>query len=132
VGSAGTARVVVEQRNRLEVEVVAERDGWLVTTDAPLPGWSVTVDGRPDDLLPADVLCRAVRVPAGRHRVVFEYDPPGRLAGWIGSGIGVLLLAGLFVLGFLRREFAPAKSRPDRSDSKPKGRGPGKKRTANE
>jgi len=104
VGAAGTARVVAEARGRLEVEVTAERDAWLVTTDAPLAGWSVTVDGRPGDLLPADVLCRAVRVPAGTHRVAFAYDPPGRATGWLGSSLGLLLLAGMFAAGFARGE----------------------------
>lgn len=118
VGAAGTARVVAEERGRLEVEVVAERDAWLVTTDAALAGWSVTVDGRPDDLLPADVLCRAVRVPAGSHRVVFAYDPPGRTTGWAGSGLGLLLLAGLFVVGFVRREHRRATPAPGRSDAR--------------
>ncbi|MBN1771464.1 MAG: hypothetical protein JXB32_09395 [Deltaproteobacteria bacterium] len=123
VGAAGTARVVAEHRGRLELEVLAERDGWLVTTDAPLSGWSVAVDGKPDDLLPADVLCRAVRVPAGTHRVVFEYDPPGRTAGWLASGVGLLLLAGLFVLGFLRREHRPTKPAAEQTDTRPKKRG---------
>lgn len=128
VGVAGTARVVAEGRGGLDVEVVAERDAWLVTTDAALAGWSATVDGKPEDLLPADVLCRAVRVPAGKHRVAFRYDPPGRTAGWLGSGVGLLLLAALFIAGFVRREHRAAASAADPSDAKTRNRRRGKER----
>jgi len=123
VGAAGTARVVTEDRGRLEVEVFAERDAWLVTTDAALAGWSVAVDGRPGNLLPADVLCRAVRVPAGNHRVTFAYDPPGRTTGWLGSGLGLLALAGIFGTGFVRREHRAAVG-----DCTPASRGPAVRR----
>ena len=86
---------------------MARRNAWLVTTDAALEGWTATVDGVETRLLPADVLARAAWIPEGRHRVVFSYDPPGRLTGWIGSGIGLAALAGLFAMGWLRRRPAP-------------------------
>ena len=39
------------------------------------PGWIAELDGRQTPILRADVLFRAVEVPAGRHTVVFRYAP---------------------------------------------------------
>ena len=39
------------------------------------PGWIAEIDGKASHILRADVLFRAVEVPAGRHHVVFRYAP---------------------------------------------------------
>jgi len=46
-----------------------------VLTDAWYPGWAVTVDGAPVEILRADVYFRAVRIGPGAHRVEFRYEP---------------------------------------------------------
>jgi hypothetical protein len=99
----GTATVVRADATTLEVDVQARRDGWLVTTDAALAGWTAAVDGVETRLLPADVLGRAAWVPAGKHRVVFTYDPPGRLTGWIASGLGLTAVLAMGTAGLWRR-----------------------------
>jgi hypothetical protein len=99
----GTAAVVRADSTTLEVDVQARRDGWLVTTDAALAGWTAAVDGVETRLLPADVVDRAAWVPAGKHRVVFTYDPPGRLTGWIASGVGLAAVLAMLAAGLLRR-----------------------------
>jgi hypothetical protein len=103
----GTASVVREDAMTLEVDVQARRDGWLVTTDAALAGWTAAVDGVETRLLPADLLARAAWVPAGKHRVVFTYDPPGRLPGWIASGLGLAAVLAMVSAGLRRRRTSP-------------------------
>ena len=88
---------------RMELEVDTPRDAWIVTTDAALRGWTAEVDGAGTQLLPADLLSRAAWVPAGRHRVVFTYQPPGRTAGWILTGLGAAALLALVAIDLLRR-----------------------------
>jgi uncharacterized membrane protein YfhO len=57
------------------VETAAPHPGWLVLTDAAYPGWRATVDGAAAVVVTANSLFRAVRIPAGVHRVEFLYTP---------------------------------------------------------
>lgn len=76
-------RVLRVSRAAEEVVVEAEStaDALLVVNDAFAAGWTATIDGREAEILPADVLVRAVRWPAGRHRLVMRYVPRGLAAG---------------------------------------------------
>jgi hypothetical protein len=79
--------------------VVARADGpgFLVLTDVAFPGWGATVDGQPVPLYRADHLFRAVELPAGRHEVVFRFDPASYRRGRVISAVALGLLA-LFAL----------------------------------
>jgi len=81
---------------RVEVEVVARSPGYLLLTDAWYPGWEATVDGEPVPVRRADLLFRAVRLDAGRHRVVFVFRPASFRIGVIVSLTGLMSL----VVGF--------------------------------
>jgi len=55
-----------------------------VVADTYYPGWRVRVDGIVSEIYPANVAFRAVYLPAGRHRVAFEFHPESmRHGGWI-------------------------------------------------
>jgi hypothetical protein len=70
-----TARIVDYDRNAVALEVESDRDGVLVLHDLFYPGWEVRVDDVRRPLLRANLLFRGVEVPAGRHRVTFEFRP---------------------------------------------------------
>ncbi|MFQ6100908.1 MAG: YfhO family protein [Anaerolineae bacterium] len=72
---AEQARIVRYEPERVVIEKDTSADGFLVLTDTYAPGWQVQVDGQPAELYIADYAFRAVRVPAGRHRVEFVYAP---------------------------------------------------------
>ena len=90
-GGVGTARLVSELPERLEIEVQAETAGYLVVADAFDPGWSAAVDGQTATIRPAFVNFRAVYVQPGKRHVVFRYEPAGWKLG------GALSLLGLVI-----------------------------------
>jgi hypothetical protein len=59
--------------NELALAVSASQPGWLLVTDRWAPGWRATVNGRPEDVLGAAFVYRAVPVVAGRNAVRFTY-----------------------------------------------------------
>jgi uncharacterized membrane protein YfhO len=69
-------------------------EGYLVLTDAHYPGWRALTDGLEMPIYRADLLFRAVYLPAGQHRVEFVYDP---LSFKLGAAISLTALLGLVV-----------------------------------
>ncbi len=59
----------------VEIEVDASAAGFLVLNDAWHPWWTARVDGEAVDIYRANVLFRAVLVPAGHHVVSFGFNP---------------------------------------------------------
>lgn len=83
--------VLIVDPNRFTTTVTLEQDGYVVLSDTYYPGWRVFVDGKPQPLLRANYLFRAVAVPAGQHEVVFEYAP-------LSATIGLTISAVSFVV----------------------------------
>ncbi len=61
------------------IELIAEGDGdcILVGFNSWSPFWSVTIDGRPAELFPANHAFWGVMVSKGRHKISFRYELPG-------------------------------------------------------
>jgi hypothetical protein len=93
----GTARIVREIPERVEVETESDSPSYLVLADTFDPGWSATVDGRPAAIRPAYITFRAVFLPAGRHTVVFRYRPAGFTLG-LGISLAGVVAALVLVL----------------------------------
>ena len=91
----GRVQIVEYRPTRIRLDVKATRDAVVVVSDAFYPGWAAAVDGRSAPLLRANYAMRAVRVPAGRHRVELVYRPWSVAAGLAVSlaGLGLLGLA---------------------------------------
>jgi hypothetical protein len=89
----GSARIVVDQPERVTVEVAAEGPALLVLNDTFAPGWTATVGGAPAEILAANYLARGVWIPAGEHEVTFRYSTPMLREGWLAFLAGALVLA---------------------------------------
>jgi uncharacterized membrane protein YfhO len=87
----------------------------LVLTDNYFPGWNVTVDGRGAEVHRVNYLLRGVRLPPGRHSVVFTYEPASWRAGWIISATTAMLLLASVLLG-LRLRGLPQRGVTSQSD----------------
>ena len=76
-GAVGPATVAIRDYGTTTVTLAvdAPRGGYLVLNDVWHHWWQVEVDGRPAELLRANVLFRAVPVPPGRSTVRFVFRP---------------------------------------------------------
>jgi hypothetical protein len=74
-GMAGKVFIKEDLPSRVELEVQMDKDGIVVLADSWAPDWSVTVDGKDAKSLRINTAVRGVRVPAGKHAVVWEYWP---------------------------------------------------------
>jgi hypothetical protein len=77
-GAAGVhvpATIAAYAPERVEIHVDAPTQGLLVLSDTDYPGWRAWLDGEATEILRANGLYRAIVVPPGRHRAVFQYEP---------------------------------------------------------
>ncbi|MDB4961605.1 MAG: hypothetical protein JWP01_1604 [Myxococcales bacterium] len=81
----------------ISLSCTSDVGGYAAISSSAAPGWSVTVDGRDTPWLTADVLRRAVEVPAGTHAVHWSYQTPGQAIGLLAAALGVLSIGVLLV-----------------------------------
>jgi hypothetical protein len=74
-GRPARVRMMRYENTVVEIEVVSDGEGFVILNDVWHPWWRATVDGQEVQILRANVLFRAVAVPAGRHDVRFEFKP---------------------------------------------------------
>jgi hypothetical protein len=74
-GPSGFATIAHYENTIVDIDVTAARAGFVLLNSAWHPWWHAAVDGKTTPVLKANVLFRAVQVPAGRHRVRFEFEP---------------------------------------------------------
>jgi hypothetical protein len=77
---------------RVEIDATPSADGLLVLSDTFYPGWRATVDGAEVEILRANGLFRAIRIPAGHHLVVFDYAPRSVRRGAWTTGLSLLAI----------------------------------------
>jgi hypothetical protein len=89
--------VVITRFEPQRVELVAElkRPGLVILADAYSPGWGLTIDGVAAPIHRTNRLMRGAAVKAGRHALVYAYDPASFRIGLALSIVGLLLLAAL-------------------------------------
>jgi hypothetical protein len=82
-------------RLRVRVEPSPE-DRFLVLNERYYPGWQATVDGRPAEIFPTNLVMRGVLVPPGATTIEMHYVP--FIVSWPGLA---LILAGLVLTGLI-------------------------------
>jgi hypothetical protein len=102
VGNAAKARLSVESIGAAAAtaRVDAERAGFVVFSRTYLSAWRARLDGKEARVLVANARDLAVAVPAGPHRVEFEWDP----TSWHrGLALQAAALSGLIALALAAR-----------------------------
>jgi hypothetical protein len=91
------------QPNRVSIAATGTAPGWLVLTDVWYPGWTCTVDGATTEVIRGDFLFRSVHLDAGRHEVVFRFEPNSYRRGRVISLVALAFVAGLLLVQFVSR-----------------------------
>jgi hypothetical protein len=76
-----SVKVIDYEPNRKVFDVDMDAPGYLVINDVQYPGWQARVDGEAQEVLTANYLFQAVRVPSGNHRVELSFKPFSFRAG---------------------------------------------------
>ncbi len=92
--------------NRLSYKTNAPSEQFAVFSEiwyGPGSSWKAYIDGQPAEHIRANYLLRAMRIPAGEHKVEFVFDPDTYRTGKMISTIcsSIVLFGFLGLLGFL-------------------------------
>ena len=93
-------RITSYDAQRVEIDVTLERPGLVVLADIFYPGWRLTIDGADAPIYRANRMMRGAAVKAGRHRLVYTYEPRSFRLG------AAISLAGLTAMAALGLAFA--------------------------
>jgi hypothetical protein len=112
-GPPGRAVVTRRDTDAIRLQTHSSRDGYLVLSEVFYPGWKATIDGREVPVERADYLITALPLPAGRHEVVYRYDPWTFKAGAALTAAACAAAAGVAAAPWFvrrRRKLGPAGS----------------------
>ncbi len=92
--AAPSREVQIVRRTNTEVVLHAhlEHPGLLVLSEGDYPGWGAAVDGADATIVRANVMMRAVSVPAGDHEIVFRFRSTAIAAGALLSLLALISL----------------------------------------
>ncbi|MFT6215335.1 MAG: hypothetical protein ACJAS3_001735 [Roseivirga sp.] len=84
-------------------------DGFAVFSEIHYPkGFKVTIDGEPVELMRANYILRALKIPAGDHEIVFEFKPSiyttGTIVMRVFSILVVLIFLGVVIINLKSRQ----------------------------
>lgn len=97
-------RPVAWEASRMRFEVDRPEPALLVVADALVEGWHASIDGGEVPILRANLIGRAVAVPAGRHQVTMWFgEPVHRLAAACTIGGLPLGICGALAAAAIRR-----------------------------
>ena len=92
----GSIKLTSYAPDRLTYSSDSRREGIAVFSEIFFPwGWTATIDGTPTPIARVDYTLRALKVPAGKHEIVFEFNPKSLT---ITNTIGVIAVCLIFAL----------------------------------
>ena len=95
------------EANRLAYKVRSQQDGVVVFSEIYYPGWTCTIDGQLTDIVRANYVLRAIKVPAGKHEVIMTFDPQTvhvtETIAYVALAVLVLMLVALIGLSIYRK-----------------------------
>ncbi len=90
-----TITLIRDEPQQVDLRVTLNQAGYLVLQDSYYPGWRATVNGQPTRIYPANVIGRAIYLPAGEQTVRFSYRP---YPFWGGVGLAAGLVGVIVIV----------------------------------
>ena len=97
--------------NKLVYESNTEGEQFAVFSEVwygPNKGWQASIDGKPVDHIRTNYLLRGLKIPSGKHEVIFEFKPQAYFLGETISLISSLILIGLLIF-YIYTQVRPSK-----------------------
>jgi len=99
-----STKITINHSGRKIIDVNFSQPGWLFISQPYFSGWQAQLDGSPAKIFQADYAFSAVEIPAGKHQVIFSFEPKSYIVGKSITLISLLSLAiYLLFLFFYRR-----------------------------
>jgi len=95
-----SADTTIIDRTPNRISISTSGPGQLVLSEVIYPGWVAAMDGTPAPIATYQGLLRSVDVPAGRHEIIFSYQPKSL---WIGMAISAVTILALLGYTFVNR-----------------------------
>jgi Bacterial membrane protein YfhO len=118
--STATIKMTAYSPDKIDYESDAKTEQLAVFSEIYYPaekGWNLTIDGKDAKFAKANYCVRAAKIPAGNHKIAFEFHPKsyytGETISMIASALLLLLFAGGLFLHFKQNGLAEAKAIPD-------------------
>ena len=99
-------RITRYESQRVEIDVDLKEAGLVILADLYYPGWRLRIDGVDAPIYRANRLMRGAAVRAGRHHLVYTYEPRSFRNGLAISVAGLAVMLALGV-GFTIRPIEP-------------------------
>ena len=91
--ASGQVDILAYSDTGVSLSVSAPQAAYLILSDAWYPGWRATVNGDPTPIQRANLIFRALPVPAGESSVIFSFEPRlWRTALYIGCALWLITL----------------------------------------
>lgn len=90
----GRVKLIKYLPNEVEFEFEGDKEGYFLLNDTYYPGWRAFLDGEEKEILPYYVF-RSVPVPAGKHHLVFLFQPFTFKLGFYITLLSILLICSL-------------------------------------
>ncbi|MFC2172209.1 YfhO family protein, partial [Acidobacteriota bacterium] len=98
-----TCKITYRSDRQIDIDVYSENPCLLIGAMTFYPGWKTTVDGKGQETFRANGRFLSTPLQAGKHRVSFLYEPESVRLGKVLSGLGLLGIMGLWIMGGARR-----------------------------
>jgi hypothetical protein len=90
--NGGSVTITSRRNSLVTLKAQSPHPALVVLNDAVAPGWNVTVDGQSHPAIRVNDVMRGVVIPAGTHRVTWNYEVPGLRLGLLITIVSMLSL----------------------------------------